>query len=178
MRQLRPELYLDTSDRATYLLDAMTIEYCLDAVTARNQTHDFEIFCRKLCERTICPNLKPATGPEGGGDSKADTETIPVADEIATLGSFEKTSGSRGMLIKFSEIQFAGEQEDDGADGGETGVAACFALGSLEEAIDQARARTAVPAGPVPKASIQRGTCFTAISEQPSWNVRVRPEVR
>lgn len=41
------------------------------------------------------------------------------------------------MLIKFSEIQFAGEQEDDGADGGETGVAACFALGSLEEAIDQ-----------------------------------------
>lgn len=52
MRQLRPELYSDTSDRATYLLDAMTLEYCLDTVAARNQTHDFEIFCRKLCGRT------------------------------------------------------------------------------------------------------------------------------
>jgi hypothetical protein len=85
MRRLRPEYYSDTSDHTTYLLDATTLEYCLDTITARNQTHDFEIFCRKLCERTICPNLKPATGPEGGGDSKADTETIPIADEIATL---------------------------------------------------------------------------------------------
>ena len=66
MRQLRPELYSDTSDRTAYLLDATTLEYCLDTITARNQTHDFEIFCRKLCERAICPNLKPATGPEGG----------------------------------------------------------------------------------------------------------------
>jgi hypothetical protein len=85
MRQLRPELYSDTSDRTAYLLDGATLEYSLDTITARNQTHDFEIFCRKLCERTICPNLKPATGPEGGGDSKADTETFPIADEIATL---------------------------------------------------------------------------------------------
>lgn len=85
MRILRPELYSDTSERTTYLLDTTTLEYCLETITARIQTHDFEIFCRKLCERTICPNLKPATGPEGGGDSKADTETIPVADEIARL---------------------------------------------------------------------------------------------
>lgn len=85
MRQLRPELYSDTSDQTTYQLDSTLLEHHLDTITARNQTHNFEIFCRKLCERTICPNLKPATGPEGGGDSKADTETIPVADEIAIL---------------------------------------------------------------------------------------------
>lgn len=85
MRQLRPELYSDTVDRTIYQLDAPTLEYHLETITARNQTHEFEIFCRKLCERTICPNLKPATGPEGGGDSKADTETIPIADEIAAL---------------------------------------------------------------------------------------------
>ncbi|EIM01154.1 hypothetical protein UUA_05272 [Rhodanobacter thiooxydans LCS2] len=95
MRQLRPELYSDTSDRTTYLFDAATLEYCLDTITARNQTHDFEIFCRKLCERTICPNLKPATGPEGGGDSKADTETIPVADEIATLAYVGEANANR-----------------------------------------------------------------------------------
>lgn len=85
MRQLRPEYYSDSVDRTTYQLDAPTLEYHLETITARNQTHSFEIFCRKLCERTICPNLKPATGPEGGGDSKADTETIPVADEISNL---------------------------------------------------------------------------------------------
>lgn len=86
MRQLRPEYYSDTTDRTMYQLDAPTLEYHLETITSRNQTHDFEIFCRKLCERTICPNLKPATGPEGGGDSKADTETISVAEEITTLG--------------------------------------------------------------------------------------------
>lgn len=103
MRQLRPELYSDTSDRAAYLLDAATLEYCLDTTTARNQTHDFEIFCRKLCERTICPNLKPATGPEGGGDSKADTETIPVADEVATLTYVgEANAGQERWAFAFS----------------------------------------------------------------------------
>ena len=103
MRQLRPELYSDTSDRTTYMLDATTLEYCLDTITARNQTHDFEIFCRKLCERTICPNLKPATGPEGGGDSKADTETILVADEIATLTYVgEPNAGKERWAFAFS----------------------------------------------------------------------------
>ena len=95
MRQLRPECYSDTTDRTKYLLDAPTFEYHLETITARNQTHDFEIFCRKLCERTICPNLKPATGPEGGGDSKADTETIPVADEIASKFFIGETKASR-----------------------------------------------------------------------------------
>jgi hypothetical protein len=95
MRQLRPEFYSDTTDRTTYQLDAPTLGYHLETVTARNQTHDFEIFCRKLCERTICPNLKPATGPEGGGDSKADTETIPIADEIAVLTYVGEANANR-----------------------------------------------------------------------------------
>jgi len=85
MRELRPEFYSDTEDRVSYLLDAPTLEYHLDSITSRNQTHGFEIFCRKLCERTICPNLRAHTGPDGGGDSKADTETYPVTKEIADL---------------------------------------------------------------------------------------------
>ena len=85
MRNLKPEYYSDTEDRVAYLLDATTLEYHLDSITQHNQTHGFEIFCRKLCERTICPNLRAHTGPDGGGDSKADTETYPVAEEIAAL---------------------------------------------------------------------------------------------
>ncbi|MCK4783141.1 MAG: hypothetical protein KAV87_05270, partial [Desulfobacteraceae bacterium] len=42
-----------------------------------------EHFCRRLAEKELCPNLLPQTGPTGGGDSKVDTETFPVADTIA-----------------------------------------------------------------------------------------------
>lgn len=85
MRRLRPELYSDSTKPSRYELDRGTLEYYLETLTSRNQTQAFEIFARKLCERTICPNLRPATGPEGGGDSKADTETLPMADELTTL---------------------------------------------------------------------------------------------
>lgn len=85
MRLRRPECYSDSSGRVGYELDCPTLSHHLETLTARNQTHDFEIFCRKLCERTICPNLRPATGPEGGGDGKVDTDTIPIAAEIRTL---------------------------------------------------------------------------------------------
>lgn len=85
MRQLHPEYYSDTKDHVSYSLSASTLEYCLETITSRNQTYDFETFCRKLCERTICPNLRPQTGSDGGGDSKADTESYPVAKEISNL---------------------------------------------------------------------------------------------
>lgn len=85
MRKLRPEQYSDSKERVRHQLKAETLSHHLETITERNETHAFELFCRKLCERTLCPNLRPATGPEGGGDSKADTETIPVADEISKL---------------------------------------------------------------------------------------------
>ena len=85
MRKLRPEYYSDTKPDTSSTLSASALEYHLESITSRNQTHEFEVFCRKLCERTICPNLRPQTGPDGGGDSKADTETYAVADEIAGL---------------------------------------------------------------------------------------------
>jgi hypothetical protein len=37
MRRLRPEYYSDTADRTTYQLDAPTLEYHLDTITARTQ---------------------------------------------------------------------------------------------------------------------------------------------
>lgn len=103
MRGLRPEYYSDTEDQAAYLLDAPTLEYHLESITSRNETHDFEVFCRKLCERTICPNLRSHTGPDGGGDSKADTETYPVSDEIVALFYVgEANAGSERWAFAFS----------------------------------------------------------------------------
>ena len=103
MRQIRPELYSDSIARTDHQLNAEVLSHHLETLTDRNQTHEFELFCRKLCERTICPNLRPATGPEGGGDSKADTETTPVSDEINHLtyvGS--ANSGSERWAFAFS----------------------------------------------------------------------------
>lgn len=102
MRKLRPELYSDSTVRDQHLLKAEILSYHLDTITERNETHDFELFCRKLCERAICPNLRPATGPEGGGDSKADTETTPVADEISKLYCGAANSGSERWAFAFS----------------------------------------------------------------------------
>jgi len=103
MRNLRPEYYSDTQETTSYLLDQNAFEYHLDTITSRNQQHDFEIFCRKLCERTICPNLRPQTGPEGGGDGKADTETLPVSDEISSLTYIgDANAGSERWAFAFS----------------------------------------------------------------------------
>ena len=64
-------------------LDRSMLEYHLDTLTNRGQENDFETFCRRLAEREVCPNLMPHTGPTGGGDSKVDSETYPVADSLA-----------------------------------------------------------------------------------------------
>ena len=102
MRELRPEYYSDTQNRDAYDLDQSTLEYHLDTLTNRNETHEFEIFARKLCERAICPNLRPQTGPEGGGDSKADTETFPVAPEISIAYVGDVAGGSERWAFAFS----------------------------------------------------------------------------
>src|SRR5205085_202760 len=97
-----PEYYSDTEDQASYVLEAATFDHYLDTITSRNQTHDFELFSRKLCERAICPNLRPQTGPEGGGDSKADTETYPVADEISRVYLGEPNGGRERWAFAIS----------------------------------------------------------------------------
>ena len=86
MRKLRPELYSDTVDRPLYVLDRAMLEFQLETMTARNEHQRFEIFCRKLCQRVICPNIRPQSGPEGGGDGKTDADTFPVAEAITDLG--------------------------------------------------------------------------------------------
>lgn len=102
MRELRPELYSDSTSHDRHQLKAEVLSHHLETITERNETHDFELFCRKLCERAICPNLRPATGPEGGGDSKADTETTPVADEISKLYVGLANSGRERWAFAFS----------------------------------------------------------------------------
>lgn len=83
LRRRRPEYFSDTPSAGRPRLDRTILEYHLSTLTSRNQELDFEKFALALCSRTVAPNLVPHTGPTGGGDSKVDTETFPVATELS-----------------------------------------------------------------------------------------------
>jgi len=85
MRARRPELFSDSKVTNEPRLTREVFEYHLDTLTSRKEETIFEHFARRLAEKEICPNLLPQTGPTGGGDSKVDTETYPVAASISFL---------------------------------------------------------------------------------------------
>ncbi len=83
LRRRRPQRFSDSIRVDEPALDRSMLEYHLDTLTSRSQEHDFERFAKALCSREVCPNLLPQTGPTGGGDSKVDSETYPVATPLA-----------------------------------------------------------------------------------------------
>ena len=103
MRARHPDLFSDTTIHEKPKLPKPVFEYHLDTLTNRKEEYVFEHFCRKLAEQVLCPNLRVQTGPTGGGDSKVDTETYPVADTIAErwwIGS--PAAGSERWAFAFS----------------------------------------------------------------------------
>jgi hypothetical protein len=88
MMMRRPERFSDTIATKKSNLSRTILEYKLDVITSNSQEQEFQNFCFKLAQLEIAPNLRPQTGPSGGGDSKADSETYPVSDFIR-LNYFE-----------------------------------------------------------------------------------------
>ncbi|GFZ77336.1 hypothetical protein GCM10010978_18680 [Compostibacillus humi] len=82
-KNLYPEQFSDSKSITKIDLNKEMFDYYLETLTSRSQEKEFENFCRKIAEKEICPNLIIQTGPTGGGDSKVDTETYPVSDDIA-----------------------------------------------------------------------------------------------
>jgi len=82
LRARRPERFSDTPKVGRHVLSRDLLEYKLGTLTSRKQEGDFEEYARKLAERELCPNLHPQTGPTGGGDSKTDASTYPVAPAL------------------------------------------------------------------------------------------------
>jgi hypothetical protein len=85
LKARRPERFSDSEPVSVPVLDRSLLEYHLSTVTSRSQEADFARFALRLAEREVCPNLLPQTGPTGGGDSKVDTETYPVADGLSLV---------------------------------------------------------------------------------------------
>jgi len=82
LKARRPERFSDSRIKQSDDVDRSQLEYHIATITSRSQEKDFEHFARRLAEREICPNLRPQTGPTGGGDSKVDSETYPVAEQL------------------------------------------------------------------------------------------------
>ncbi len=83
LRERRPERYSDSIITEEPQITRDILEYHLETLTNRSQEKEFEHFARRIAEKELCPNLLPQTGPTGGGDSKVDSETYPVAEEIS-----------------------------------------------------------------------------------------------
>ncbi len=82
-RKIHPNLFSDSKIIKVGKFSKEFFSYFLDSLTSQSREKEFEDFCRKIIEVTICPNLLPQTGPTGGGDSKVDSETFPVSENIA-----------------------------------------------------------------------------------------------
>jgi hypothetical protein len=83
MRQRRPHLFSDSQKVTEVGLSREVLSHHLETLTSQKGETEFEELARRLAERFIAPNLRPQTGPTGGGDGKTDAETFPVTRAIA-----------------------------------------------------------------------------------------------
>lgn len=107
LKNRRPAEFSDSTVDAQPSLDRSTLEYQLETLGNRSQEADFERFAHALASAEICPNLLPQTGPTGGGDSKVDAETYPVAEDLTLswfVGEPEKASSER-WAFAFSTME-------------------------------------------------------------------------
>jgi hypothetical protein len=83
MRMRRPHLFSDSKIAIRRTITREVLSHHLETLTNQKDESVFEEFARRLSEKFISPNLRPQTGPTGGGDGKTDAETYPVARAIA-----------------------------------------------------------------------------------------------
>jgi hypothetical protein len=83
MRSRRPHLFSDSEKRTEVALTREVLSHHLDTLTKQKSETVFESFAKRLVEKFIAPNLRPQTGPTGGGDGKTDAETYPVASDVS-----------------------------------------------------------------------------------------------
>lgn len=83
MRARRPYLFSDSTTTTKRAVTREVLSYHLETLTNQKDEATFEKFAHRMAEKFVAPNLRPQTGPSGGGDGKTDAETYPVAKSIA-----------------------------------------------------------------------------------------------
>lgn len=83
LKSRRPNKFSDSVLLKKAKLTREFFDFYLNSLTSRSQEKLFEGFCKRIAELEVCPNLITQTGPTGGGDSKVDSETYPVSDDVS-----------------------------------------------------------------------------------------------
>lgn len=82
-REKRPEKFSDTVETYDIPLTKELFEQQMNFLSIQKKQSAFENFIVAVAQRKITPNIKPQTGPDGGGDGKVDAETYQVSDDIS-----------------------------------------------------------------------------------------------
>lgn len=82
-RNKRPEKFSDTVEKYEIPLTKELFEQQMTLLSTKKKQNAFENFVVAVAKRRITPNIKPQTGPDGGGDGKVDAETYTVSDDIS-----------------------------------------------------------------------------------------------
>lgn len=82
-RELRPEKFSDSKIEYEIPLTKELFEKQLKILSTKKMQSNFENFIVRCAEKLITPNIKPQTGPDGGGDGKVDAETYEVTTDIS-----------------------------------------------------------------------------------------------
>jgi hypothetical protein len=67
MRDRHPDLFSDSFSEVEYEVEREVLSYHLETLTNQKDETAFENFAQRLCEKFIAPNIRPQTGPVGGG---------------------------------------------------------------------------------------------------------------
>ena len=81
-RELRPENFSDSRIYYETPLTRELFDIQLMNLSTNKMQSEFEKFIIACIKRVITPNIKPQTGPDGGGDGKVDAETYKVSQDI------------------------------------------------------------------------------------------------
>lgn len=102
-RQRRPNLFSDSQKVTEVVLTREVLSHHLETLTNQKAETVFEGFALRLIEKFIAPNLRPQTGPVGGGDGKTDSETYPVSSVVSERWFVPETAaGSERWAFAFS----------------------------------------------------------------------------
>ena len=98
-KDLHPEQFSDSIYEVE--LTPELFDFQISRLSTDQKQDLFENFCQKLIIKLLTPNLRPQTGPTGGGDGKVDSETYEVSEDTSSKW-FVSSGNKSGELWAFA----------------------------------------------------------------------------
>lgn len=81
---MHPDQFSDSTYHFESVLTPELFDFQISRLSTDQKQDLFENFCRRLIIKLLTPNLRPQTGPTGGGDGKVDAETYEVSEDTCS----------------------------------------------------------------------------------------------